>query len=834
MSRSFTHLNTAKQFNQSTVLLTDTKKYSTMYSKYVKIIAILFSFFVLPVGAQPGIVQASPDKTAEKILEGLHIMEYSYPGQKVFIHTDKEEYLAGETVWLKAYVVNATTHRPDTLSTNLYVELFNVRGDLASILLMRLENGYTHGDIFLPDSLSEGSYRLKAYTDWMHNFDEDLFFSKDIHVVNPIEENFIKRLDVLRNRWFNRGLEKAQERLQFAFFPEGGYLISGLENHVAFKAANEPGAGIDASGVLYDGHGTEVLQFSTFHDGMGSFSFIPQEGMQYTAEVTFENGVQERFSMPRAQLAGYLLSAQKTEDHVMARVATSEAPDALGLAEEFYVLAQSRGRPVFLEKGRLEDNTYSAMIPLQDIPNGITQIKLFTIEGEPIAERLVFHNKGDIHTPRVTDLHAGNSGDEERLFLSLSFSNGDLEGSYSLAVLDTDEATTNYRANIATEYLLSGEIAAALKDPWYYLLEKSPEASRAADLVMMTHGWRRFDWQNIVDRDFPEIKYGFPKGISLSGVVSPRSSERETGETEVELAVEKDKVDIYTTTTTRQGEFVFSNLDYDGRFTATLRINQPVHQRALRADLNVRETEDITYENNFNTRFFEVTSRGDDWERTSRPETMFRSRGLVEPSRETLSMYRDADQVIYFDDIRDQHSSVMDVLRSRVRGLRVIGDEIVLRGRSSFRMSNEPVFLVDEVIVNRTTFLSTSIYEVERMAVISGPSSAILGSRGANGALLIYTLRGDDHRHDAYQYMLKGFHVPSETFDAKIHTDHYTQYNISRTLYWEPRLTTDENGDVNIGFPAGDPQRSMRVVVQGIDGNGRITFKELFIDDTEI
>ncbi len=805
-----------------------------MYSMYVKPKAILFTLFILIVGLQQGFSLTSPDKTAEKIMEGLQIMEYSYPGQKVFLHTDKDRYFAGETIWLKAYLVNAVTHRPDTLSTNLYVELFNVKGDLASIMLMRLENGFTHGDISLPDSLSEGSYRLKAYTDWMHNFDEDLYFSKDIHVVNPIEENFIKRLDVFRNRLFNRRLEKAQESHQLAFFPEGGQMISGLENHVAFKAANSLGAGIDASGVLYDERGAEVLQFTTYHDGMGSFSFIPEEGLRYTAEVTFENGDRKRVGLPQTISAGYLLSARKADDQIMVRVATNAAPAGLGLAGEFYVLVQSRGRPVFIEKGRLEDNTYTAIIPLEDLPSGITQIKLFTTEGNPIAERIVFINKGDIHKPRVSDLQASNTGDDDKISFTLSVSNDDFEGSYSLAVLDTDETTTDYRANIATEFLLTSEIASSLKEPWYYVLGESPEAARAADLVMMTHGWRRFDWQKVVEREFPEIRYGFPKGISLSGVVSPRSSERETGETDVELAIEKDKVDIYTTTTTRKGEFVFSNLDYDGHFTATLRIGQPIQQRALRADLNVRETEDVEYDKNFNTRFFEVTSRGDDWERTSRPETMFRSRGLVEPSAESLSMYRDADQVIYFDDIRDQHSSVMDVLRSRVRGLRVIGNEIVLRGRSSFRMSNEPVFLVDEVIVNRSTFLSTSIYEVERLAVISGPSSAILGSRGANGALLLYTRRGDDHRHDAYQYLLKGFHVPSETFDAKIHTDNYAQYNVSRTLFWEPRLKANENGNVNLSFPADNHQKNMRVVIQGIDENGRITFKELFVDGQDI
>ncbi len=769
------------------------------------------------------------DPTATHILEQLQKKEFNYPQQKIFVHLDKEEYLAGERIWMKIFLVNGATHRPDTLSTNLYVELISADGELASLELMRMENGFSYGDIALPDSISEGNYMLRAYTDWMNNFDEKFFFKKDIYVYNAIEENYLRRRDVWQNRFYNRRLSREQEEMQFAFFPEGGHLVAGLENRVAFKAANALGAGVEAEGHIRDGDGTKIVAFSTNHQGMGDFSFTPDPDERYSAKIKFASGETSTKRLPEAESMGFLLAADQHDDQVDVRVEANFDPVNTELTNAIYVLAQTRGRAYFLEEAKLEDQQFRVQIPKSTFPSGITQIQLFNAQGLPVAERLVFINHGDIEGLDYLEHDVGTDDDgEERIKLGMALSNDENAGSYSLAVLDTDEESPDHRTNIASELLIFSDLGMAVKDPAYYL-GQDEDAARAADLLMMTQGWRRFDWHLLLADEFPEIEYGFPTGISIGGQVSPRSSDRETGEVDVELAVQKEEVNIYTTTTDRRGNFLFANLDYDGYIMATLRVEQPLDKRALRVDLASRDLDEPEYEKNFNTRKKQVTSRGDDWERVSQPETVMRSRGLLEPSRETVSIYRDADQVIYFDDIRDQHRDIMDVLRTRVRGLRVVGSEIMLRGPSTFRGTNEPVFMVDEVMVDRNSFLNVSIQEVDRLAVISGPQSAILGSRGANGALLIYTRRGDAHRHESYEYLLKGFHEPAETFEAKINTDRYADSQMDRTLFWKPVTETNEYGEIDVSFPTDEHVRNLRVIIQGIDENGRITFDDQVI-----
>ena len=805
-----------------------------------KHLAIILTGLFLLSGVSHSAARDNPGDPHNHLLEQLEKMNTEYPRQAAFLHTDKQEYMAGEIIWVKAYLANATTLEPDTMSTNFYVELIDTEDGIAEVMLFRLENGVAHGDIYLPDSLSEGNYQLRAYTDWMRNFGDEFFFTKDIYVYNPIEENFIKSWDILKNRWFNWTLRRQQDNMQFAFFPEGGDLIAGKENRVAFKSANKLGAGAEASGVLVDDNGNQVLEFSTFHNGMGSFTFTPEEGKRYRANIRYSNGDTERVRLPDAKPRGYLLSADVTEEAIEVQIQTNLNTESLPQANEVFLIAQTRGKAHYAEHITLDHGNAYISVPVDQFPTGTCQLKLFDAAGQPIAERLVFVNHGDIAEASLegistTSVQSIEGESREGLSLDIQLPGDASDGSYSLAVIDTEEESPDYTANIASELLIFGDLSYKTKDPWYYLSEPDGDPARALDLVMMTHGWKRFDWEAIAAGEFPEIRHRFPSGITISGQMEPRSSGRDTGITDIELAIisEDETVDIYETTTDREGNFEFPTVEHDGMFTAELRPDDRYERRIMDINLNVRKFEDLEFKRNFFTRPRQVTSKGEDWERVDRPETVLSKRQMTQAQMEPLSMFGEPNQVIYFEDIRDQYSHIMDVLRTRVRGLRVVGGEIILRGPSSIYFSNEPLFMVDEMVVDRGAFLNISVDDVDRLAVITGANAAILGSRGANGALLIYTRRSDQMRRPSYEYLMVGFHEPAETFESMMDTSLYKETGMNRTLFWQPRLETNENGEATMSFPVDDHVRNMRVIVQGIDKNGRITFSQITLGNDQ-
>ncbi len=794
-------------------------------------IAFFFSLtlFVILLSTYRLFAQGNMEAHAPNLFTGLLQMEMEHPRQKVFLHTDKDEYIAGESLWIKAYNVNAISHEPDMRSTNLYVELFNVKGQVTSLLMLRLENGIAHGDITLPDSLPAGSYRLKAYTDWMNRFDDSLLFSKDIVIHNPIEKNFIKRRDVFRNRLFNNRLQREKDNLQFAFFPESGHLLANVQNNVAFKAADNLGKGIEADGVLFDENNREILTFKTFHNGMGSFSFRPEPGKRYHATVSFENGDNMNIRLPAVQPYGYVLSVDQAEDFVT--VIVNGRPNSLNQHgnQTMTLFAHSRGVPVHSETVDPSVNDHHIQIPANLWQEGVGQIMLFNAEGYPLAERLVFINNGEVLASEVHAQKVMQNG-QEFVEITIVPEADPGQSHFSVSIVDTGSETTDYRSNIATSLLLFGEIDYHVSDPWFYLQPGSEEAARSADLVMMTHAWRRYDWNQPAIDLVTEVEKYFPAGISLRGQILPVSSGYKTGETRLELAIYQDGAHTYGTVTDQDGFFAFTDLDYEGLFTANLRLEQRAQRRPMRLELEGKELSGIQYEKNIHTGEFLTTSRGDDWQRVRRPQTFMREEKLFEPSQSTHAIYDNADQVIYFDDIHDQYNSMFDILRTRVRGLRIINGEIVLRGFSSFRHSNEPIFLIDDLQVNRSAFMNINIHEVDRLAVLSGSSAAILGSRGANGALLVYTKRGDSKGSTSYELSMKGFHIPSETFASSIHTDYHSSKSICRTILWEPNAQPTDGGQIRLSFPANEQIRNSRLILQGISRDGRITHTDLILE----
>ena len=136
------------------------------------------------------------DDLIDKIVAQFDLYNTSFPHEKVYLHLDKPYYMAGETIWFKAYLVESASLLPDTVSIPLYVELIdNKKGKLIDKKILKLEGGSGYADFALPDTLNAGYYRIRAYTNWMLNFDESLIFSKDFKVFKSNQTDALIKLN---------------------------------------------------------------------------------------------------------------------------------------------------------------------------------------------------------------------------------------------------------------------------------------------------------------------------------------------------------------------------------------------------------------------------------------------------------------------------------------------------------------------------------------------------------------------------------------------------------------------------------------------------------------
>lgn len=219
-----------------------------------KIISVLLSFLLF---CSKGSAQ-SPEKI-------LSSWSDKSPIEKVYLHTDRENYIAGETIWFKAYL--AADFYPDTISTTLYVELIQESSKTLNRKIVPVYWGAARGQLDIPDSISSGNYIIRAYSATMLNQGTDFIFKRNVFIYGK------------KNNPTANASQGPMLRLEF--FPEGGNLVNGFVNAVAFKATNENGLPVSVNGSLFNEKQQPVSTFNSYHDGMGMVEFTPVVNEKY-------------------------------------------------------------------------------------------------------------------------------------------------------------------------------------------------------------------------------------------------------------------------------------------------------------------------------------------------------------------------------------------------------------------------------------------------------------------------------------------------------------------------------------------------------------------------
>jgi hypothetical protein len=358
--------------------------------KQLSFFSTFISTFIIFSGLSYHLTAQSP--SMQPIPQQLEVFNSQLNPQKIFVHFDREQYFAGETIWLKGYIVSGTDHSPDTTTANVYLELWNPMGEKVQELIFRPREGSFHGQIEIDPGIPDGNYVIRAYTDWMLNLDESFLFYKYFYISNPGFANSIDNDSRKFNREFNSTLESQQQNLMVQFFPEGGDLVIGLESRVALKLSDATGRGLNAMGSVKDETGKVISGFVTNNAGIGLFTLKPEPGKKYIAEINTGGRRPAIESLPLPLNQGFSLKAEKIDGFL--EVSVSHASPTIK-SPACALVVHSRGKPVFFKPDLIVDAPQKIKIPLSDLPSGITHITLFSADAKPLAERLVFVNHDD-------------------------------------------------------------------------------------------------------------------------------------------------------------------------------------------------------------------------------------------------------------------------------------------------------------------------------------------------------------------------------------------------------------------------------------------------------
>jgi TonB-dependent SusC/RagA subfamily outer membrane receptor len=796
---------------------------------------------------------------SDKIIRLLTQHTLKVPQEKVYLHFDKPYYMSGETMWFKGYLFNAVSHSIDSVSRVLYVDLVDpAKGKVLIHNILRCENGMTDGSFILPDSLAEKVYTVRAYTNYMKNFSEDWFFQKDVKIWQTSGKS-------------KTDFEGTNEIADCAFFPEGGYAVCGLEGRMAFKAVNKMGKGLDIQGYVLENETDTVIGFKSMHAGMGYFNFTPQLGKKYAVVLSTidtlaasknDNTTHKRtFILPDAKANGVALIVDNVTNRQNIKVFVKNTqPQPIDKAGEYTIVAHQRGNPCFLVKCKNTEKVVALNILRTIIPDdGIVQITLFDTEGQPLCERLVFVQKNNQINLKVTPDKASYQPREKvTLNIEATDSTGKpVMGNFSLSATDGAQVLQEkYAENMMSYLLLSSDLngkdailRGAVENPAYYFDKSNKAVSRDLDVLMMTQGWRRFVWKDILTENFIKPQFLVEQGLSVTGKAIRPNGQVSKQPISVTMFIsegKRKKIEIAQADST--GTFVFYNLNFEdttsvfvkavkdkGLGGLKIKLDKPYIPKVL---INQSPYSWSPYDENAFANFLKNARETIAFEQMLRrsQEKMLETVEITAKRKVQSDDRRLYEKPSNSIDMRQEncggYTNILDFLSGRIAGVQV--SESGFERQVRMRGGSNVYFKLDGNDVDIDFISSISPCDVEAIDVLKGPEAAIFGSRGGDGVIAILTKRGNPN----YDFSNDDNYLPANVVIQKligytpVREFYAPKYDVPKpehefkdfrsTLHWQPYIKTDSNGKATVSFWNTDAKSNVNVTVEGISQTGRM------------
>lgn len=540
---------------------------------------------------------SAQELTAEQQLalfvKNVNAFNQTYPQEKVYLHFDNTGYFIGENMWFKAYVVAGTLHRPSPLSKVLYVELLTPEGRIVQSCKLKVEDGQAKGRFQLGRLLHAGYYEVRAYTRMMLNWDESGIFSRVFPIFDKAKttQDYISPKMTLPQRSQKIPEERQKSdakvrKMNMTFYPEGGNLVAGLQQRIAFKVFSEDGLGQDIKGAVVDSEGNTYASFTTGKNGIGTFSIVAYEDSRYKAKFAI-NGKEYTFDLPRAVAHGYTMGITENDSTLRVMIQRNVLDD-----NEAVGLAISSGGSVFVfERPEFADDQFVMTIEKDALRDGVNQFVLYDREGRPLTQRMVFHRpKGGATFNAKFDRKAYKPFDKVTMDFELHDTDGKpVATTFSLTVRDKDtNLPGSHTGNMLNNLLLSSDIKGFIENIDWYFEADDEEHNRALDNLMLTQGWYRYNWQQMAHPSEFQINHYIEDGLMISGKLSSYFRHKDKTGSQITVIL-YDTVKGQTlkgrATTDSVGHFAFLSEDFYGRWQ--MYINTKDHDKRKEMDVHL-------------------------------------------------------------------------------------------------------------------------------------------------------------------------------------------------------------------------------------------------------
>ena len=801
---------------------------------------------------------------SQSVLEKFEEYQNSHHLEKVYISHDKSFYTPGDTIWCMSFFVDGKTHQFfDNARPLIHIEWYNPKDKLSKKWTLKTEEGTSFFEIPLSYDIAPGTYTLKAYTQYQRNFEDEYIFQKEIDIISDSSQEESKYID-----------EADPLKFDIKFYPEGGQIIEGLKNRVAFKVQNERGENLNIEGSVTDEDDEVITSFKTYHEGIGYFDFIPKPNKKYT--VTARNqGIQKSFLLPKRMDKGFVLAVDgKSKEFIIVQVQSNGDKELAGST----LLGHVRGIP-FLNQTFDGESLKYLKIARTDIPSGIVHFTLFNDQGLPVCERLTFNKNSNENVSIQIETEKESYTKRELVNVGITTNTEMVTPSkMSVAAYNSDlNPTLTSAVTIENYLLLLSDLKGRINSPDQYFSDNSSKTNFFLDLLMMTHGWRKFKWMDILNNTFPSLEFGTQEDYSIVGIVKKKNQE-EGMKADVFVTTLDDK-GFSTTNLTSDENGVFYLRGFDFKDTVDIIIQASKYDpdqknrekgvvkrgKKSNVDIEILQLEDEEFDSKFSisstnstesekneliTNFKENRKLDSLYNPTwalemdeffvkskRKTERQQKEDYLKQKMKERGMFYFPSSQKIFLDDLPGggyQYNNIFDIVRDRAPSVQVKGsgpDRIfVVRATTNLQGDIPALVLLDGMQIARPGDIFVTPDNILAIDVVRGLSStSVFGEAGAGGVVSIITKDPLDVKGSAPPRITKGsvkiqypgFYAGREYYSPNynIKSIYHQRPDLRTTLFWKPDISMKSNS-TEFSFHVGDKIGNYLIVLEGITEDG--------------
>lgn len=758
------------------------------------------------------------DHLADNLVQQFYQYQSDALQEKLFVHTDKSFYLAGETIWFKVYSVDASWHKPFAMSSISYIEVLNK--DLKPVMdgKIALLNGSGNGSLTIPGFLNTGNYIFRAYTNWMKNFPPDFYFEQTIHIVNTLKTAAANPV--------------AKLPATIQFFPEGGNSMTGLSGKIAFKAIDGYGRGIKCDGVIVNQQNDTITHFQSLYNGMGNFQLRPEKNNTYYAILRLNDSLIKQ-KLPDPGNNGFVMRVNGIEGDKLS-ITVRATPDFDNT--HVYLFVQTRQIVKIVQANLIREGEANFLVEKKDLGDGISSITLFNQFRQPVCERLIFKRPREkLFIQAKTDQAVYSSRKPVNIDLTtMSTANLPLESNCSLSVFMIDSLQPVPDQSIGSWLFLSSDLKGKIESPEYYFSKTDKTSDEALDNLLLTQGWRRFKWNDVLEYKKPFFEF-LPEieGPVVNGKIINKETGSPVAGSVVYLSIPGADYAFSSATSDAQGIIRFG-------FRDIYKNNAIVVQPAFLKDSNYRIDITSSWSDKFNPLPFSILSLSNDQEnllltrsisnQVENTYGMDKKRRYVLGIPDSTSFYVRPDKIFFLEDYT-RFQTMEEVLREYVEDVRIRkdGEKFTFKVRNRLfgtYFEGDPLILLDGIpIGDASRIIDLDPLKIKKIEVVmhkyyigSSVFEGIVNVKSYNGELGVTQI---DPNALVVEYeglqQQRAFYSPR--YDSQEAEESHMP-DFRNVLYWAPRISTGANGKSQLSFYTSDIKGKFAIVVQGISKEG--------------